>query len=381
MNKWDFYFLLLCSLWAVSTLGEAQIELQNNNVQKQASVYEHLVGRYVPDFPGVDWGILGRAADDSRVLGNNAPGNLDIKAGESQFWRFPKSAVLDAKSPVPRGLPSAFGDCPIPSKQKQEVHTELRQRQEKETVFISLNVCEQPTPKIPTTNQAPDQLALYISTSQNNRKPNADKNDYIVSVDGGYGNINFTASSDVYITISAPADDAFSGVFNYEITASIDDFYAKYNDSAISNFIDSDKSSALIHTINTTSCNSTNDTFRNWMANNPPFGIYVHHQENPSIWGMHKSMCGLKKMAQIQDAQNVERYMTTIGGGQPKQQFHIRSLNTSSAYYAVIGLDGVDGNSSTLGGGKVNGGGTIYRHINFTTQSGGHVLHMIMLRY
>ena len=346
-------------------------------MRKQASGYGYLAERYIPNFPGVDWNILGRAVDDDRVLGHNAPGTLDIEAGETQFWRFPKSAVLDPKSPVPHGLPSAFGDCPIPAKQQREVHTELRRRQDKATVYITLNVCEQPALKDPTTHRTPDQLALYISTSQDNKKPNAEKYDHVVPVDGGYGNINFTASSDVYIGVSAPANDALSGNFNYELTASIDDFYAKYNDSAVSKFIDSDKHSALVHTINTTSCDSNNATFRDWMAAAPRFDIYIHHQESPSIWGLHKSMCGLKKGAQIQGLQNIERYMTTIGGGQPKQQFHIGSLNSSSAYYAILGLDGADGNSSTVGGGKVNGGGTIYRYINFTTQSSEFTLYTL----
>ena len=362
-----FFCALLLDVTAFS--GDLAKPEGSNVVRDITSGYGHLAERYLPDFLGVDRSIIGRAGDDTQVLANNAPGNLDIKAGDDQFWTFPKSAVLGGKSPAPRGLPSIFGDCPDPIQQESTLHAELKPRQKEVTVYLTLNVCEQPSPSRSSTTSAPDQLKLYISTSQSNKKPTGSNNDHAIPVDGGYGSFNFTASSDVYIGISAPTNNDYVGIYNYEITASVDDFYAKYNDTNASYFVDSDSHSALVYTQNTTSCNFSTSVFKNWMDTPPAFDIYVHNQEDPAILGLQNSMCGLKKMAQIQGADNVDRSMTTSGGGQPKQQFYVKSLNASSAYYAIVGIDGIDGNSSSTGGGNINGGGTIYKYTNFTTKS------------
>ena len=369
-GRWVYFLLLFILLHHTNAFGEDKTKPEGSNaVRDITSGYGHLVERYMPDFLGIDRSIIGRAGDGIQVLANNAPGNLNIGAGDDQFWTFPSSAVLRGKSPTPRGLPSLFGTCPNLVQQPDNLLVELKSRQIEVTVFVTLNVCQQPSPTTSSITNAPDQLELYISTSQNNKKPSANKNDYAVPVDGGYGSLNFTASGDVYIGISAPSDNDYTGIYNYEITASVDDFYAKYNDTTASYFVDSDSHSALVYTQNTTSCNFSTSIFKEWMDTPPAFDIYVHNQEDPAILGLQNSMCGLKQMAQIQGADNIDRSMTTSGGGQPKQQFYIKNLNASSAYYAIVGIDGTDGNSSSTGGGKINGGGTIYKYTNFTTKS------------
>lgn len=328
-----------------------------------------LVERYLPNFLGIDRSLLGRADEDAQSLSNNAPRQSNIDPGEIQYWVFPGSATQRSKSPRPAGLPSMFGECPN-GPQEQEGHRDLRKRQDEPNFFISLNTCDQPTSRRQRPNAAPDQLTLYISTSSRNQRPDQTNNNHAVSLDGGYGSINLTVSSDVYIGVSAPVTSGFGGIYNYEITASIDDYFAKYNDTIIANYIDSDKQSSLVYTSNLTTCQPDDDVFGKWQRLPPPYSIFISEQGNPAISGLQRSMCGLKKHARVQTPNGVDRSKTLAGGGKPKQQFYVKELNASSSYYAIVGLEGTDGNSSSIGGGKVTGGGTIWAVTNFTTKAG-----------
>ena len=330
---------------------------------------QHLVNRYIPDFIGLDRGIIGRADDEVQTLLNNAPGEKKIDAGEAQFWTFPKSAVNGQKSPAPTGLPSIFENSLESSKGRRDVAGGLQSRQSGQTVFITLNMCDQPVAKDPSRLGGPEQLAMYISTSSDNPKPDAEHNNQTIPVDGGWASVNLTADSDIFIGISAPSDDAFSGSYDYEITASIDDAFAKYNDSPVSYFLDSDNHAALIWSYNTTNCSSNASDTDFWMNQAPRFNLFVFNQEGSSLLGLQKSMCGLKNKAQVQGPNDIDMSMTLAGGGCPKQQFYAKGLNGSSAYYAVIGLEGTDGTSGSIGPNKVNGGGTIWQYFNFTTKS------------
>ena len=330
--------------------------------------HDSLVERYLPDFLGVEHTLLGRADGDVQSLANNDPRSSNIDPGETQHWVFPRSATERPKSPKPAGLPSKFGECP--TKDERGKQEDLRKRQKEPNFYISINTCDQPTSRRQPQNGAPDQLKLYISTTSSNKRPDQDRNDHAVAVDGGYGALNLTVTSDVYIGVSAPKTNGFSGIYNYEITASIDDYYAKYNDTVIANYVDSDKQSSLIYTSNLTTCEPDNETFGKWQRLPPPYSIFVSKQDDPAILGLHKSMCGLKKHAQVQGTDKVDRSNTLAGGGKPKQQFYVKELNASSSYYAVVGLEGTDGNSSSTGGGKVTGGGTIWAMTNFTTKAG-----------
>lgn len=343
----------------------------SNVVQVLRSSYEHLVERYVPDFVGIDRSIIGRAGDAIQALGNNAPGKSNIEGGQSQFYTFPKKALLGEQSPSTPGLPSIIGQRALQNGDEWEITAELGKRQNTNGVmlYISLNTCEQPTSKGPISNGAPDQLKLYVSTSPSNQKPDASKNDFAVPVDGGFASLNITANNDVFFGVSAPTNSEFTGIYNYELTASIDDYYASYHDETYTYFVDSDTNSALFYTNDTTSQNSSTAVFKQWMSlsNSPPFSVYVQNQDNPSILGMQNSMCALKNYAQVRGSTNTDTSMTISGDGQPKQQFHVKGLNGSSAYYAIMG---VDGNSTDSGGGVVKGGGTVWKSANFSTKSG-----------
>lgn len=318
----------------------------------------HDLERYEPDFAGADRSIIGRAGEAIPPLGNNAPGNLNIDQGASQYWVFPSATLFGPNSPQTPGLPSYFEGQNVSVTPNNPGEIEL---------YISLTTCQQPLARDPNPIGAPDQLKLYVSKSSNNQQPNVNNSDYAVPVDGGFGWLNISVKSDVYFGVSAPENDGYDGVYNYELTASIDGFYASsYSDPNVY-FIDSDTNSALLYTKNTTSTtNSSNSTFQQWMNNPPVFSLFVQNQDNPSILGIQNSVCGLQNLAQIQGLPDVSTGMTAAGDGLPRQQFYVKNLNVSSTYYAIPAMIG---NSTDRGSGVVGGGGTVWNSANITTKS------------
>ena len=317
-------------------------------------------GTYEPDFIGADRSIIGRSPTDDQALVNNVPGQLNIEQGASQFWSFSSQALLGPKSPQTPGLPSAFPDQNIYTAPASDDGT---------TLYISLNTCLQPSPQSPNTNGSPDQLKLYVSTSSDNQQPNSDDNDYAVPVDGGFAWLNISSvKTDVYIGVVAPNVQGFAGLYNYELTASIDGFYASYYDQPELYFVDSDTTSALLYTSNTTNENSSTLVYKNWMSRNPPpFTLFVQNQNNPSILGLQNSYCALKNLAQV-SMPDVDTTMTSLNNGQPQQQFHVKALNGTSSYYAILA---VDANSTDSGPGVVGGGGIVWATVNdITTKQG-----------
>ena len=318
----------------------------------------HDLERYEPEFTGADRSIIGRAEVVKPALGNNVPGNQTIRQSESQYWTFPSAILFGPKSPQTPGLPSYFEDqtVSVPSDPPGEVG-----------LYISLTTCGQPLAQTPNSKEAPEQLKLYISTSSTNTQPDETNNDYNVSINEGYGSMRISVKNDVYFGVYAPATEGYDGVYNYQLTGSIDGFYASsYNDlnDFNVNFVDSDTKSALLYTDNTTNTtNSSDPVFQQWMDRAPVFNLFVQNQENHSILGLQNSVCGLLNLAQIQGP-NVENNMITARDGLPRQQFHVKNLNQSSAYYAVLAMIG---NSTNSGPGVVGGGGTVWSPANFIT--------------
>ena len=343
---------------------------------------------YTPEFAGFDRSIIGRADATIQALGNNAPGKSNIDGGQTQYWTFPNKTIWGPFSPQTPGLPSSLSKRDTQFAQlsgsvsDEGVAGELLRRQNSLTntrkVYLSINTCEQPNANNPNPNGAPPQLELYISKKSSNQKPNQNNNDGIVTVDGGCGEATLDATNDIWFAVSAPQSSNFGSSYNYELTASIDAPYASCNDSSNFNLnlIDTDTNSALLYSSYLVP-NMTDPEFQAqsdaWMNSPPRFNIYVHNQDDPAILGLHRSVCGLKSHAQIQgnlqgkNTSNVDTDMTKRGDGYPKQEFHVKNLNGSSAYYAIIGIDG---NSTSSGGNVVGGGGTVWKAINFTTKSG-----------
>lgn len=343
------------------TVREDSITHKDHNHRRLNGALEidgrHDLENYEPEFTGADRSIIGRAGDVISALGNNAPGTLNIDQSASQYWMFPSTTLFGPKSPQTSGLPSSFEGQNVSVTPDAPGEIEL---------YISLTTCQQPIAKVSNQSSAPDQLQLYVSTSSNNQQPDENNNDHVVPIDGGFGWLNISVKDNVYFGVYAPADDGYDGVYNYQLTASIDGFYASsYSDTFVST-VDSDTNSALLYTKNTTSTtNSSNSTFQQWM-NISPFTLFVQNQENSSILGLRNSVCGLQNLAQIQGPPDVETAMTAAGDGLPKQQFHVTNLNGSSAYYAIVAMIG---NSTENGSGVVGGGGTVWNSANITTKS------------
>lgn len=341
---------------------EDPITLEDHNYPRSNGALDidtgHGIERYEPDFTGADRSIIGRAGEVNPALGNNAPGKLDISQSASQYWTFPSTTLFGPNSPQTPGLPSHFEGQNVSVSPDAAGEIEL---------YISLTTCQQPLAKDPNPNGAPDQLRLYVSTSSNNHQPDEKNNDHAVLIDGGFGWLNISVKNDVYFGVYAPANEAYDGVYSYELTASIDGFYASsYSDPNVY-FIDSDTNSALLYTENTTSTtNSSNFTFQQWMNRPPVFSLFVQSQDSPSILGLQNSVCGLRSMAQIQGLPDIETVMTAAGDGLPKQQFHVQNLKGNSTYYAIVAMIG---NSTDQGSGVVGGGGTVWNSANFMTKS------------
>ena len=347
---------------------------------------------YTPEFAGLDRSIIGRADATIQTLDNNVPGKSNIDEGQTQYWTFPNKTLWGPFSPQTPGLPPGLSKRDAQSEQPSDIASdeetagELLKRQTSPTntrkVFLSINTCEQAHANDPNPNGAPPQLELYISQKSSNQKPDQNNNDGIVTVDGGYGEATLDATSDIWFTVSAPQSSNFGGSYNYELTASIDAPYASYNDSSNFglNLVDTDINSALLYS-SILVANKTDPQFQTqsdaWMNSPPRFSIYVHNQNDSAILGLHRSVCGLKNHAQIQGnmqektTSNVDTDMTKRGDGRPKQEFYVKNLNGSSAYYAIIGIDR---NSTPSEGGVVGGGGTVWKVMNFTTKSGMYVM-------
>ena len=345
-----------CAAQVDSKIHDEQNELRSNRALKIDA--RHDLETYEPEFTGADRSIIGRAGEETLPLGNNAPGVLNISQSASQYWTFPSTTLFGPESPQTPGLPSPF--------EGQNVSVTPNSPDERE-LYISLTTCQQPVAKNSSANGAIDQLELFVSTSSNNQHPDAQNNDHVVPVNGGFGWLKISVKSDVYFGVYAPANDGYDGFYNYQLTASIDGFYASsYNDSVV-RFIDSDTNAALLYTQNTTSIiDPSNSTFQAWMKNPPVFRLFVQNQDNTSILGVQNSVCGLQNLAQIQGSPAIETDMTAAGDGLPKQRFHVKNLNRNSNYYAIVAMIG---NSTDQGSGVVGGGGTVWNLANIKTKS------------
>jgi calcium channel MID1 len=333
------------------------------------------VERQVPTMGG---GLVARAPSGVSALSNNDPQNMNIDAGQTQNWVFPKENIEGPPGETGPGLPSEN----IGGDGAAQVQSELRKRQDMKTVYITLNTCMQPTANTSSSpakadTESPPQLQMWISQSSSLTNPgpstrdNPDQQNF--NFDGGYASFEADTSEDVYIGISAPNTTSWTGIWNYEIGASIDAPFHSLDESwANLFFVDGDNHAALLVTNDTTQRNSSYDIYNQWMTIAPPYGVFAHDQNDTTILGVQKSFCGLKNQAQITaniqntDNQNVAGMVNRGLGGKPKEQFYITDLNASSTYYGFLAMEG---NSTTSGTGVVHGGGKVWKAMNFTTKA------------
>ena len=355
---------------------------------------------YEPDFAGVDRGIIGRASPDITILGNNVAQPKNILPGEKQYWVFPNETLWGSLSPAPTGLLSPEGwkrstaDDDDDSRTGMEVEnwhspdiaereTDLNRRQatnpKVRTLYVTLNTCLQPSANSTNAIGPPPQLQMYVSLSDRNQRPGGpdvtDPDQQQVPVQGGFANLTVNATAVVYIGVAAPNNTDFTGIWNYELAASIDGPYHSYaSEHQNLFFVDSDTDSALLVTSNTTQAGSEDPLYQKWMTTPPPFSLFAHNENDSATVGLEKSYCGLKHNAQIvahrngQNTGSVDIGMTTRGpGNKPKVQFHIKSLNGSSTYYGYLAIRG---NLTNGTGAVVGGGGKVWKAMNFSTKTG-----------
>lgn len=340
-------------------------------------------GNYEPDFLGLNKGIVGRAAEDFTPLANNAPLPMDIKPGDIQYWSFPKTILRDPRVrptlDVPLNLTTSNTTC-LEEDLNQLAATQ-RMTPSTRTVWLTLSICDRPTSTTAGNTLAPPQLEAFVSRSSSNKRPDSGRSDQIIAVTDGYGNLTLSSvTDDLWIGVKAPQQlNGFDGSYSYELVASVDAPYAtyfdlnpKFNSTEITAW-DTDSNSAILWTGDITNALSNWTVFSEWMEKKPPpFQIYVYDETDPVVGGISRSVCGLKKHAKVKDSNNT---MIRIGG-QPKQQFYVTDLNSSSSYMATMTLESKSSNLT------VGGGGTVWRATNFTTKSGMskilYLLHLIV---
>lgn len=329
------------------------------------------------DHTGNKHGEIKRAADGISALANNDGQNMNIDIGTTQYWTFPQEAIDGPPGVVGSGLPGSR----LVKKDEVEGDTLIgrEKRQTEKQVWISLNTCLQPFNNVTDADgnaAMPPQLQMYVSRSDSNQKPGPDVDDpdqIVSTVDGGYALYNGSGDSSVYVGISAPNGTELSGIWNYEIAASIDAPYHYANTSwANLYFVDGDNHAALLITNDTTQAESNSTTFQEWMSIAPPYGMFAIPHTSQSIYSVRNSYCGLKNspviLTHLQGAVNQNTAsMTSRGlGGKPKEQFYLTNLTSSSPYWGILAMEG---NSTASGPGVVGGGGMVFAAMNFTTKA------------
>lgn len=324
----------------------------------------------------------GQALDNARMvprdltaLGNNQFMQSNIKIGETQWWYFPKEAVNGNKTRLTPGLLEH-----VPDRDDNNICTEVINGSDDglgrfPTVYLSLTTCLKPSLNATNTTNTPDlpQLEVYVSVSKSLQKPgpgNGISTQSSVQAVEGYLCAKVETDGDIYIGVSAPNTTAYTGIYNYQIAASIDGlFHSVVDDDAFLYFVDADVNAALLVTDNLTTEPPESKIYRQLRAMNPPYTIFANNVNDTSIAGLERSYCALDLNAQIRKRGNaVQAGMTTRGlGNEPKEQFYITGLNRSSAYHGILAMDG---NSTNSGNGIIGGGGKVYRPMNFTTKAG-----------
>ena len=310
---------------------------------------------YEPMFAGLDRSILGRAPPKPRILPkeNLAYGSLDIEDGEPQSWKL-----------VPHLGARNLGEASIRNGNEELEPHEILKRQEAVDpgrLYITLCVCNQPSRKIPNmSGDAPPALRINISDSLSpSNRPN--NNSTITEL--GLGIMEYTPSSDAYITVEVDKNSNFKGSYNYSLIASANGSYSSYNDNDNDTliFLDSDNKSALF------SRNISTDT----NSSTPPYSIFVYSQDNPALIGIQNSICGLRNHAEFKGrwlddkgTANVQLTMKSSSGG---QYFHVKGLINSTNYTATMVYDG---NSTENLRGAVGRQPTVYKSKKFKTKTG-----------
>lgn len=330
---------------------------------------------YEPEFQPFDRSLIGRAVYETTTLTNNVPAADNINAGESMPFVFDPSDLTTRQE----GQQLELRQEP---KTTEETTGELagggakrHWKRANGTVYISANTCLQPSTNS-TASTSPPQLTLYVSTSTDNKSPGPSGDDVdqdAIEFTEGAVMYSLNTSDIVYFTVVAGnVSSDFSGIYNFQIAASVDGWYHSYKEVATEElfWVDSDTTSVLLMTNNLTT-SYDHDEEQKIMSSNP-YVMFAQSDSDQSINGLRYSYCGLNTNAQIAAVRNgqattqVTTGMTKRGaGGHPKQQFYFSGLNSSTKYQGILARN-VNNSSSTN---VVGGGGTVFRATAFETKS------------
>ena len=331
--------------------------------------FANLIERYVPEFLGINRGIIGRASGDQEELSDDNPFKGNVGFGESQYFSIPQKTL--AARALGHPDPGVISGEKGTHETRNDHASQLSARQALATVYISLNVCAQPSSSS-GSDTGLNALGVFVSNSSQNQKPSVNKNVASFTTDQGYGQQLTTSTDGIYITVQAPPETSYTGNFIFEITVSTKAYYATFNETTFltnttTPYLDSDSANALIFTPNITNHNTSSDEIQKLLAGSPPFSIFVENQNQTTFKGLERSMCALKGLAPIQGTQNVQNTMSRAGDGLVRQQLYVQGLNKSSSYTAVLALNG---NSTITSSNGSNSGSTVFPAFNFTTKSG-----------
>ncbi|KAK2009379.1 calcium influx-promoting protein ehs1 [Colletotrichum eremochloae] len=391
------YYLLSTPTFALAAelTGATQPILDNLQFDDSIQPRNQLEPTYEPEFAAFDRSIVGRAPAGVTGLVNNVGVNRNVPGNTTQNFVFEAVEIFanffnEKDGALMLELREVVDDDSSPELASTDVDLEnegrgLRRRQaQSRTVYISATTCIQPQRAANNTNEDPQQISMYISTSQDNQTPGPGQNaslQTVVPFEEGAAMFSVNATGDVFIGISAPAKDSekFTGDWNFEVAASTDDYFHSYDENSSELlWVDSDSSAALLTTQNLT--DTQNETrIQEIMEQGPPFVMFVENREQPTTKGVRRSMCGLENYAQIAAMRGgkfgnlASTVMTTRGPGNlPKQQFFFNGLNASAFYTGFLVQTG---NSLALkkrqeGGGSTGGGGRVFEATPFETKDG-----------
>ena len=349
--------------------------------------------------------LIARAPTASTIGGNDVANNQNIRPDRTQVWMYPNEQLRSRHAERGPGLPSdveSVADI-------DERHIELRKRDEEtgegelnkleerqsgssRTIYISMNTCLQPNYNgIGTQSAPPPQLTLYVSTEGSNTNPGPDgdsSTQRAITLDEGFANASIRADGDWYMSVHAPPlPSNFTGVWNYELAVSIDDYFHSLGNGPNLFLMDSDSTAALLVTNNLTQADPSSKSYKEWLDLTAPYVMFASNANDTRIMGISNSFCGLNKNSQIIGKQDdtsgattsVQMEMITRGlGDQPKEQFYVTNLNISSQYHGTLARVG---NSTTSGSGVVGGGGKVWQMMSFPTKSDGNCALMYNLTF
>ncbi|KAJ5888916.1 hypothetical protein N7495_008957 [Penicillium taxi] len=317
--------------------------------------------------------LVRRLPNDATALSNNQFNTKTISMGDVQWWFITKEVVNGKHAPAGIGLPSYINSGG--KTESSYVVDELRKRGEElskrsTSVYLTLTTCKiNPASSDSYIPGSFPQLEVYVSTSQTLQEPGPGKDSSkqnMTTSEEGYLGIEFTASGDVFIGVAAPNTTTYNGTIEYQIAASIDEYFQKTVDNdPFLYFVDSDHSAALLVTNNLTQSEPSSSNYQQWMNITPPYTMFAHNINNTALTGLSRSYCALDKEL---DRQNVDVSMTSRGlGNKPKEQFYMTGLNSSSTYTGILAMVG---NSTGHSGNSVRGGGgVVWKSMNFTTKT------------